>query len=64
LAVDEIIMNNAVLPYTSSREPSVHLEVTSLTSKEDWGPDSEHVVKFVIPPDGRHVGHYQMYNSY
>ena len=51
LAVDEIIMNNAVLPYTSSREPSVHLEVTSLTSKEDWGPDSEHVVKFVIPPD-------------
>lgn len=51
LAVDEIIMNNAVLPYTSSREPSVHLEVTSLTSKEDWGPASEHVVKFVIPPD-------------
>lgn len=56
LAVDEIIMNNAVLPYMSSREPSVHLEVSSLTSKEDWGPDSEHVVKFVIPPDVKSRG--------
>ena len=60
LVVDEIIMNNAVLPYTSSREPSVHLDVvtTSLSTKiistkgeEDWGPGSEHIVQFVIPPD-------------
>lgn len=56
LGPGEIIMNNAVLPHASSREPTVRVEVSPLLGSgggEDAGPGSEHVAKFVIPTDAR-----------
>ena len=58
LAPDEIIMNNAVLPHASSREPTVRVEISPLLGRsggggDDAGPGSEYVAKFVIPTDAR-----------
>ena len=55
LAADEIIMNAAVLPHSQSREPNIRIEVSPLESSKVGGdtaqPDSEYVVKFVLPKD-------------
>jgi hypothetical protein len=67
LGPGEIIMNSAVLPHASSREPTVHVEVSPLLGNNGGGgggesenanennasPGSEYVAKFVIPTDAR-----------
>jgi len=55
LAENEIIMNNKVLSHSSSREPTIHLEVSPLGKQDNnaAAPNSEYVVKFVIPAEVR-----------
>jgi len=56
LAPNEIIMNNGVLPHSSSREPSIRLEVSPLlgdAANDVAEPNSEYVVKFVLPDEAR-----------
>lgn len=53
LAANEIVMNNGVLPHSSSREKSIRLEVSPLAGDDNGAPSSEYVVKFVIPEDVR-----------
>lgn len=53
LAANEIVMNNGVLPHSSSRENSIHLEVTTLEKYDTAEPNSEYIVKFVVPDDAR-----------
>ena len=53
LAANEIIMNNGVIPYADSREPNIYLDVSPInnddTKNTNAGPNSEYVVKFVVP---------------
>ena len=55
LAANEIIMNNGVIPYAESREPKIYLDVSPINnddtknSNTNAGPNSEYVVKFVVP---------------
>ena len=62
LAANEIIMNNAVIPYSDSLEPNIYLNVSPINNeneidatnannanKKNAGPNSEYVVKFVVP---------------
>ena len=56
LAADEIIMNAGVLPHSQSREPNIRIEVSPLDNGSKSGdasalPDSEYVVKFIVPRD-------------
>mmetsp|Transcript_13547 Transcript_13547/g.29449 ORF Transcript_13547/g.29449 Transcript_13547/m.29449 type:complete len:525 (-) Transcript_13547:235-1809(-) len=53
LAVNEIIMNNGVLPHSSSREPGIRLGVSPLGKDDNAAPNSEYVVKFILPEDAR-----------
>jgi len=52
LTPNEIIMNNAVLSHTQSREPSIHIDVTPLRTEQNTAsPNSEYIVKFIIPDE-------------
>lgn len=53
LATNEIIMNNGVLPHSASREPSIRLEVSPLGRDDNAEPNSEYVVKFILPDDAK-----------
>ncbi|KAL3762626.1 hypothetical protein ACHAW5_001219 [Stephanodiscus triporus] len=55
---ETVIMNNVVLPHSSSREPGARLEVSPLLGGDDpaasssssYRPNAEIVVRFVVPP--------------
>ena len=46
-------MNNGVIPHADSREPKIYLDVSPINNDDTKnaiaGPNSEYVVKFVVP---------------